>query len=192
MESNHTDEPTTTHTRYPSLRAAMNTATAGAAVATGSRTLSRARNPYWNTARKERLKQKQYYRDIARSRGAVDFRGNPIFTPYTWNIRPGDLVQVTQPSVVKDYGAAGKPKTNQFGQTMTHKWFGQQGKVLAVLRRQERIIVEGVNFKTRAMRVRHKQTTSARAGVGGVRGTEPVVDPSLTFLFFLAPSLLAK
>src|SRR4051794_8225371 len=114
------------------------TATASAA-STGftrvSRTLQRGPNPYRVSRQQAQLKNKQYHRDIARARGATDFRGKPIFTPYTWNIVPGDLVQVTQPALVKDY-ASNKPRQNQFGQQMTQKWFGQQGKVLAVLRKQ--------------------------------------------------------
>lgn len=117
------------------------------------------RNPYWEVAQKENQRKKQYYREIARARGATDFRGKPIFTPYTWNIRPGDLVEVTHPGLVKDW-ASKQPITNQLGQRMTPKFARQQGKVLAVLRKQERIIVEGVNLKSRHMRV---STTATKA-----------------------------
>lgn len=134
--------------------------TSAATVRRSTLSLARLRNPYWARLHKEHQAKKQYYRDIARARGATDFRGKPIFTPYTWNIRPGDLVEVTQPSLVKDYPSK-KPLMNQFGQRMTHKYLGQQGKVLALLRKQERIIVEGVNLKTRHVRVSETRHSNA-------------------------------
>lgn len=129
--------------------------------ATSGVNLQRFRNPYWHVHQQKLKKEKLYMHNLKRARGATDFRGKPIFTPRTWNVTKGDLVQVTQPSLIKDF-ATGKAKQNQFGQSMTQKWLGQQGVVLAVLRKEERVIVEGINLKTRVMRVR-RDTTQAEA-----------------------------
>lgn len=101
---------------------------------------------------KFRTKDRVYRREIARAQGATDHLGKPIFTPFTWNIVKGDLVQVTQPSLVRD-PQSGRALQNKYGQTMAEKWNGQQGEVLKVIRKHEQVIVKGVNLTKRVVRV---------------------------------------
>lgn len=108
-------------------------------------------NPYWRGPRKQRAGEKLFLRNLARARGARDHTGAPIHTPYTWNIVRGDLVQVTHTSPLRD-AKKGRIVRNEEGQTIAQSWMGQQGEVLKVLRNEERIIVKGVNMKTRIMR----------------------------------------
>lgn len=125
---------------------------AGAAAAAAAAVFKRARNPYWAGSSKFRRDDRIFRRDLARAQGAKDHTAKPIFTPFTWNILKGDMVQVTQASLVRD-PRTGAALQNQYGQTMAQKWNGQQGEVLKVLRKQEQVIIKGVNLTKRVVRV---------------------------------------
>lgn len=128
--------------------------TAGAAAAGAVRTVIRAMNPYWRPQRNERQAAKLYHRNLARAQGGTDGNGKPLYTPYTWNVVKGDLVQVTTTSRKRDKDNKGKHLKNADGSFVAEDWLGAQGVVLKVLRKQERIIVKGVNMRTRVAQVR--------------------------------------
>ena len=134
-----------------------------------------ARNPYWATQRKQVIKTKSYHRNLARAGGAKNEYGQPLFTPQSWPIVTGDLVQVTSTSRKRDKDNRGKQMKNSDGSYVAEDWLGAQGKVLRVLRRTEQIIVQGINIKTRIAQVRtppqqcHRELTTWSAVDGGSR-----------------------
>lgn len=135
--------------------------TAGAAAAGAARTVIRAMNPYWRPQRNERQAAKLYHRNLARAQGGTDGNGKPLYTPYTWNVVKGDLVQVTTTSRKRDKDNKGKHLKNADGSFVAEDWLGAQGVVLKVLRKQERIIVKGVNMRTRVAQVRTRTHDSS-------------------------------
>jgi hypothetical protein len=123
-------------------------AAAGAAARVG---IGFSRSPIWAGHQKIRAKEKLYHRNLARARGATDPYGKPIFTPYSWNVTRGDLVEVTRTSSLRD--ANGDVLSNEIGQRLAKPYLGMQGVVLRVLRKEERIVVKGVNMRSRVQRV---------------------------------------
>jgi len=106
------------------------------------------RNPYWAHQRKPRDAAKFYKHKLAMAGGSTDGKGNPLPVKQSWNVVTGDLVQVTESSRKRDK-EKGKWLKNSDGSYVAEDWLGAQGKVLAVLRKTNQIIVQGVNMKTR-------------------------------------------
>jgi len=118
----------------------------GSAASTAHKSIHYVRNLYWRTQRKERAAHKLYKRNIERSQGAKTADGEPLPIPQTWNIVRGDTVQVVRTSAKRgprDY------RGERIGEDHLQELVGMRGRVLRVLRKQDRIIVEGVNMRTR-------------------------------------------
>lgn len=142
---------------------------AGEAAASAAKQTTRyARNPYWALQRKQVVKTKSYHYNLARARGAKNEFGKPLFTPQSWPIVTGDLVQITSTSRKRDKDNHGKQMKNSDGSYVAEDWLGAQGKVIRVLRRSEQVVVQGINMRTRIAQVRTRSTT-ARSEHGTTR-----------------------
>ncbi len=145
------------------------TSAAGAAVSQFARGATFRRNPYWAMQRKPRDQSKYFMRRLAMAGGGTDGKGRPLPMKQSWNVVTGDLVQVASTGRKRDKDNKGKWLKNSDGTYVAEDWLGAQGKVLAVLRRSGRIVVQGVNMKTRIAQVR-QANASAQTSEAGVEG----------------------